>query len=514
VLGLIACSPPPVHPISTAPWGSAPAGLYLPDGSGEGLSRIGWLPRLRPGVRQVMFSSYDRSGGLDDGFFGTHSCLRLRDVPGRSGSPGAGRRCVLAEGQGPGIIQRLFFTHALLYRDGLFVGAGRYLYVYLDGNQTPALIVELAELFGGRVPGFPAPLVQAVGGGFVSYVPIPFSEGFRVEIDADEARFFQINVTLLPTDARPALFEVPPGPRRRAALQRAVTLWSRPGDLAAEPLPGLVERRHELALGPGQRIEIELPSGPHVLRAVRLSPPEGDAPSGQLTLSWDDAPQPALDLPLALYFGRVNGAAPYASALVGQREAEHYNLLAAPYRRSARLSLRAEKDAPLQGTLRLQLQRLAEAPLQLGYLHGVHSISAPAQPWVAHPLLWRLSAGHYVGTVVSARGGTGLLPVWLEGDERFWVDGLLVAHGTGHEEYFNAGWYSTTGRLDAPFAGPMAGVPVFGDDGVAHRTTGYRWHLPDPIPYSVGIYAELEHGPIGWFPANYESAAFFYDVSP
>src|SRR5690349_17151203 len=61
---------------------------------------VGWdvyrrwdlMAAMRPGSQARQFSSFDRTGGNNDGFDGTYSCLRKTDT-------GA---CVIAERSGPG----------------------------------------------------------------------------------------------------------------------------------------------------------------------------------------------------------------------------------------------------------------------------------------------------------------------------------------------------------------------------------------------------------------------------
>ena len=62
------------------------------------LRRLDLLPLFSVGVGPAQFSSYDRSGGNDDGR--TYSCLR------ETGSEG----CVLAEHRGPGEIDSIWST--------------------------------------------------------------------------------------------------------------------------------------------------------------------------------------------------------------------------------------------------------------------------------------------------------------------------------------------------------------------------------------------------------------------
>ena len=80
---------------------SAGAFAWQPTGSISELYDGVNLLRLRPGVKMASFSSYDRTGGNNDGFSGAYS--KLREEDGNS---------VIAEMNGPGCIYRLWMTHS------------------------------------------------------------------------------------------------------------------------------------------------------------------------------------------------------------------------------------------------------------------------------------------------------------------------------------------------------------------------------------------------------------------
>src|SRR5271166_3539204 len=76
LLVLLAQSGTPVPQQAAA----AAATGFRPSGSPEELHDLGLLARLRdPGVQAVGFSSYDRTGGNNDGFNGTYSRIRAED---------------------------------------------------------------------------------------------------------------------------------------------------------------------------------------------------------------------------------------------------------------------------------------------------------------------------------------------------------------------------------------------------------------------------------------------------
>ncbi len=151
---------------------------------------------------------------------------------------------------------------------------------------------------------------------------------------------------------------------------------------------------------------------------------------------------------------------------------------------------------------------------EVAYFHTDEYEQIPTEDGLHYPLLFTEGSGHFAGLFLITNGGWNE-PVWLEGDEKITVDGQLVIHGTGTEDYFNCGWYSTPGRLNVPGGAlPLHGFPVFRHVGEDLQVTAYRWHLTDPVPYHKSIEARLEHGPGNDVPADYRSAVFFYDTRP
>ena len=110
--------------------------------------------------------------------------------------------------------------------------------------------------------------------------------------------------------------------------------------------------------------------------------------------------------------------------------------------------------------------------------------------------------------------GKAKLPYWLEGDDRFTIDGRLAIHGTGTEDYFNCGWYALPGRLDRPACYPTHGFPVYRNLGETWQAAAYRWHLADPVPFARSIDAGIEHGGENDVNANYRAAVFWYSDRP
>ncbi|MFL6071884.1 MAG: glycoside hydrolase family 172 protein [Mycobacteriales bacterium] len=139
---------------------------------------VGWdlyrhperLPELSTGVKTRQFSSFDRSGGNDDGFSGNSSCLRRTATS-----------CVIAEHSGPGELDSIWFT-----RDGGDVRGTGDITITLDGKTV--LHAPLQDVVDGKVGDpFTYPLVanadQSSGGVYIA-VPMTFRSSMRVSTDS------------------------------------------------------------------------------------------------------------------------------------------------------------------------------------------------------------------------------------------------------------------------------------------------------------------------------------------
>jgi hypothetical protein len=118
----------------------------------DALYRLDRLPRLRQSVRVGSVSSYDRTGGNDDGFSGKYSFIR-KEADG----------LVIADLKGPGIITRIW-TPTPTDDPVEFT---------FDGEATPRLRLRFRQLFDGSRPPFVSPVASYGAGGFWSYLPLP-----------------------------------------------------------------------------------------------------------------------------------------------------------------------------------------------------------------------------------------------------------------------------------------------------------------------------------------------------
>lgn len=474
------------------------ARAWQPTGSLRELYDDGLLPLLRPGVRMASFSSYDRTGGNNDGFSGEYS--RLREENGDS---------VIAEMAGPGCIYRLWTTHAVGEEDGLLDRRGEHIRVYLDGSAEPALDVPLQSLFDNSLERFPKPLAGRGIGGFYSYIPIPYRKSCKVVIEGLGVRFYQLNYATFPTDAGVETFRMGMTGGEREMLGRAVALWNDP--------PGALKNT-------GTPVEIPVAHQPagkepapfsHTLRTDRPMLVHGmtlvgaDAEALRRTRIEIDcgAKTGPVSLPLDWFFGQPLNAGPFVSLLCGETGGVCYNRV--PFVFTGKCTLRLHGILPVGAVLTLFQSPAPEPPEAYGALAVQCNESLPAAPGAHHPLLRASGGGHLAGVLLATEGPHGL-PFWLEGDDRWTIDGDLRIHGTGSEDYFNCGWYALPGRLNGPAALPSHGFPVYGTTVNTMRAAAYRWHFSDCVPFENSIDCVIEHGEANRHIADYRSAAYWY----
>jgi len=142
---------------------SGPIGL-------SALEQIDQLPRLLPGVRSYLISSYGRVSANVDG-----EDYLYQD----------GAEYVMFEAEGPGCVYRFWATST----------SGRFgnLRFYFDGETTPRFNITYDTLFAGNTPPFLSPLVKNdnVAGGSC-YLPIPFRRSLKIT-STQRPRFYQFD---------------------------------------------------------------------------------------------------------------------------------------------------------------------------------------------------------------------------------------------------------------------------------------------------------------------------------
>ena len=214
----------------------------------------------------------------------------------------------------------------------------------------------------------------------------------------------------------------------------------------------------------------------------------------RLRVYYDGYKTPSVDAPLGDFFGVGHGSERNLNSIMihdssfGRARNSYWPM---PYRKSCRITVTNEghRIVPMF-YYHVDYRNYDSLPDDIGYFHAYYRQERPARKGHNYEFLNIKGTGHYVGTVMSV---VQTQVSWFgEGDDLFYVDGSTKPQilGTGSEDYFNDAW----GLRDSD--GPWTGTPIAEGERLGSRLTGYRWHIPDPIPFKKSLWAGIEHA--GW----------------
>jgi hypothetical protein len=473
---------------------SALFALAQSESSMDDLYRIDHLPRLRSFVKVGSVSSYDRTGGNDDGFSGKYSVIR-KD----------GDALVIAELQGPGVITRIWTP----------TPNDSPLEFSFDGETVPRLVLPFREMFRGDHAPFLAPLAGSGGGGFYSYVPLPFQHSVKIRLHGPKMQFFQINYGLYEPNAKVATFDPVSEGLLRGETTKVQQVWNSLATNIASP--GSQTHRQEHALERGKSVTLfESAQGGRVL-AIRLTPASAFAGSDRrlvLKAFWDGNKQPAILSPVGDFFGYSFGDPSARSLLVGTDADTAYAYFPMPFDHSARIEIVSERESGPPIHFASEVISTSEAWTEdegRFYARWHRENPVPqSQPFTFVDVEGR---GHLVGVALQAQGIEPGQTLFFEGDDEATIDGDLSIHGTGSEDFFNGGWYDIPGRWNGRLSLPLSGALDY--QKAMGRTGGYRLMLMDAYAFRKSLKLTIEHGGEGnRVPADYSAISYFYLQNP
>lgn len=465
--------------------GSASAGVF----TGDWLELIDTskLPVLRDD-QCLQVSSYDRTGGNDDGFSGQFSFLRQE----------ADGAYVIFEETGPGCIYRIWSANP----------GPRRIEFYFDGETEPRMAFDKWEdMFLGTVEPFLPPVSQHVLGGWCSYVPLPYEKGLKI-VTRERINFYQI--TYMKFAGAEGVKSFTPGlsDEDRAKFQRVCDAWNKLGE---NPWPDRAAKTQyqKWSLAPGQRQVVASRKGPGIITSLELAfegLSEKALRQAMLEIVADGA-APQVSVPLGDFFLQGFPGQNTQSLLCGRKPGEpgaFYGYWPMPFRDSIEITLTNESPDRLRLKATVTTKMVRELPENLAYFHAKWQRLNPTVKGELFPILEAHGRGHWCGVSVAMQGytpGHG----FLEGDEMLWIDGRDNAtfNGTGSEDYYNGGWYF----------GGVGSMPFYGCGYHADpegRCHAYRLHMTDLVPFQQQARIGIEHGHGNEYDADYAGTTFWY----
>ncbi len=446
-------------------------------------------------------STYDRTGGNNDGFNGTYSFIRRN----------ADSSLVIFDVKGTGLINRIWTP----------TPTDDTLAFYIDDTSKPSFTVCYRDLFSGKVYPFIAPLCANQLGGFYCYFPIPFNKSCKIVLQGKMTRFHQIGYRLYQKGMTIDKFGLPLSSEERLALEKIKTVWSKPAmqlkDISADAAFA-VPAVKTISLKPGDKtilFESKVAgtiSGFELLSAESLGTFAKDI---DIKITWDNETIPAVNCPLADYFGYAFGKPSMKSLLIGSNGYRNYSYFPMPFDRSARIELiyrkkDSESNQPIinikSSVFLIEKKRNADKE---GKFYVQWNRENPVPIHQSYQMLNVNGKGHFVGTALQAQGLKTGMTTFFEGDDSTVVDGELRMHGTGSEDFFNGGWYALLDCWDAPMSLPLSGALDYSIPFC--RTGGYRFFINDKISFEKSFFHSIEHGgEHNEVPSDYTSVSYYY----
>jgi hypothetical protein len=381
-----------------------------------------------------------------------------------------GDRKTLLEMPGAGAVRHIWSTWSIPGDNSDSPAPGRaFLRIFLNGESKPSVagavdeLCQAAEATATRFVPLPAFNYK---GAFNFYLPIYFTRGIRMEVEAMgpiEEFYTQIDYRQESGGQGPRLVSQKEG--STLALNYVEGLPR----TAASRVSNVTRQEKTLEYGPSPQAEVTL-HGPGTIRELRF---RGSSLADlELRIFWDDESTPSVKAPFQYFFSDFTNAA------LASQPGESSCYFPMPFRRKARVVI---------GDLNGHSGRLAvEYAFEAGpvaedalYFHAQYDETEKTLGYAPHSVLRVNGEGLFVGMNLFDSGhnhGGGDSALIDAGSAH-----PRVLHGICGEDYFGFAWHHTGAMT------PLTGAP-------AHERR-YRLHLENPYPFhesfqlSFGVFA-------------------------
>lgn len=464
----------------------------------ESLYRLDLLANFRSNCIVEQISSYDRTGGNDDGFNGTYSYLRKEKD-----------KLVIAEMKGPGIINRIWTP----------TPTNDTLEFYFDGQKEAEFKICFLDLFSNKQYPFINPICGEGAGGYYCYLPIPYKKSCKIVLNGTQMKFYQIQYRNMPNYDIES-FSINLSSEEKTALSKVCQVWK---GFTNPNINTFTEGRSSnyqteelsFSLAPGEEKEFFHTNVPGRIIGFEINSEYPLHKDIFLHAIWDEEEVPAINIPMQDFFGYSTEKPSMNGMIIGSEVERHYCFLPFPFDQSAKMSLqyRSIQGENISFTVKVYYNMEARVKQTEGKLYTFWHGEINPEQGKFYNFLSVKGKGHYVGTIHLAQGLYPGNMVFFEGDDSTYIDGKMRIHGTGSEDYYNGGWYDLPGKWDCAKSLPLHGCLDYHLK--TARTGGFRFYTTDKLSFEKEFYMGIEHGMMGnTHPVNYRSVAFYYLDKP
>lgn len=505
-------------------WSPSAKTVARPEPGFESMEKLEHIPLLFPHTsvtKQVL--SYDVSSGNADGSF-TKAFVKYYDKNGEA---------VIFDEYGPGTLYRQQMNVWVGYGGPTLLlfnpkETNARIKYYFDDETKPRLDVSMDDLFSGRIKPFDLPLTFMDDGSFpippryninsgrfaVTYYPFNFEKRLRITFIPNKDWNFRGTTWYQNTHiVYPRGTKIKSWSGREIDSAEVRRQWENVG---VDPKNGVGNKRvsGNSAIEPGASKTIAEIDGEGSIASVKmkLSPTSSRAFfDANLKIYWDGEALPAVDVPLAYFFGA--GAKDYKIAdAVRQRalnslffgfdgaKGTFYSYFPMPFWKSARFVVEnkgAEKIDSLDVDIEYKPASEISYPKETtGYFHAKRTVDTDTKTKPFSTVFHEKGRGHVVGILFYTQGYD------MDGDEFTYIDGSRTPqiHGSGTEDDHNQGWAGTA------YQKALWGALTNGYE------SAYRVYQNDSYVFNNEIKINYEYSNLKKFPKGGDSdiTIFFY----
>ncbi|MCP4873830.1 MAG: DUF2961 domain-containing protein [Proteobacteria bacterium] len=267
-------------------------------------------------------------------------------------------------------------------------------------------------------------------------------------------------------------------------------------------------------VGPGETVVLANIAGPAVIDRLWIAVEGGETwwRDLVLTITWDGAASPSVSAPLGDFFGIGPGARqnlqsmPIAVQSQGRSMTSFWKMA---FAQSARIAIVNEgASATRQLRWEVQYRTLDAMPPDGLYFHAQYTQANPPEEGKPLTVLRASGKGQFVGMTMSSQNEEP--GAWGTGSVHFEVDGA-TDRGPGASTLLN--YFGNIFGVNKTH-GPYQGCTLDEGDRVKARSSVYRFHVEDPVPFDSSIEVKVDHGVDNMRKDRLAAVTYWYQDAP
>ncbi len=274
------------------------------------------------------------------------------------------------------------------------------------------------------------------------------------------------------------------------------------------------DRSVESVLAERSSLDLAVIEGPAIIDRIWIAIEGSDTFARDIVLriTWDGAGGPSVEAPIGDFFAVGPGARQELSSLPMQVQSEGRSFASfwkMPFAEKATITLVNQGRSPTRQLLwEVDYRTLPAAPADSLYFHAQYVQGSPPPQGKPLQVLRASGKGHWVGLSLTTQlgepgaWGTGAIRVSVDGDPGKGPGAVPVLNYFGHLfgiDVQNGAWQGATL-----------------DEGTREkaRSSLYRFHVQDPIPFDKSIQVAVDHGVGNERTDRIATVAYWYQDSP